>query len=129
MAGEGAVEAQQGVSGGGLVLGQLDDLVTRHRQALEQGVGEGLGQFRFGRGTTGLAKGAQVDVVGIGQTQQQLGRDRSLVALYVVEIAWRNAEIGGHGGLGQRQIAAQPLEAASQEQLAVGGRFHDRTMS
>ena len=127
--GEGAIEAQQGVGGGGLVLGQLDDLVAGHGQALEQGIGEGLGQFRFGRGAAGLAEGAQIDVIGVGQTQQQLGRNGPLVALYVIKIAGRNAKVRRHGRLGQRQIAAKPLEAASQEQLAVGGRFHDRTMS
>ena len=103
--------------------------MARHRQALKQGVGEGLGQFRLGRGPAGLAEGAQIDIVGVGQTQQKLRRDWPLVALYVVEIARGNAEVRGHGGLGQRQVAAQPLEAASQEQLAVGGRFHDRKMS
>src|SRR5690606_15149462 len=83
--GEGAVEAQQGVGGGGLVLGQLDDLVARHGKALEQRIGEGLRQAGLGGRAAGGAEGAQVDVVGLGQTQQQLGRHRPLVALYVVE--------------------------------------------
>ncbi len=45
--GEGAIEAQHGVGDGGLILGQLHDLVARHGQPLEQGIGEDLGQFRL----------------------------------------------------------------------------------
>ncbi|MNV48973.1 hypothetical protein D3C71_1409050 [compost metagenome] len=67
--GEGAVEAQDGVGGGGLILGQLHDLVARHGQTLKQGVGEGLGQFGLGGRTAGLAEVAQVHVIGLGQTQ------------------------------------------------------------
>ena len=122
--GEGAVEAKQGVSGGGLVLGQLDDLVARHREALEDRIGEGLGQFGLGSGAGGLAQGAQVYVIGIGQPQQQLGRDGALVALDMVQIGGRNAEIARHGRLGQGEIAPQPLEAAAEEQLAISGGVH-----
>ena len=126
--GEGAIEAQEGVGGGRLVLGQLDDLVARHGQALEHRIGEGLGQGRLGGRAAGGAEAAQVDVVGLGQPQQQLGRDGALVALDVVQIAGRTAEVGGHRRLGQAQIAPQPLEAAAQEQLAVGG-LHWRRVS
>jgi hypothetical protein len=125
--GEGAVEAQQGVGGGGLVLGQLDDLVTRHGQALEDRIGEGLGQFGLGSRAGGLAKGAQVDIIGVGQPQQQLGRDGALVALDVVQIGGGDAEVTRHGRLGQGEVAPQPLEAAAEEQLAVGGSVHGRS--
>ena len=98
--------------------------MARHREALEDRIGEGLGQFGLGSGAGGLAQGAQVYVIGIGQPQQQLGRDGALVALDMVQIGGRNAEIARHGRLGQGEIAPQPLETAAEEQLAVSGSVH-----
>ena len=127
--GEGAIEAQHGVGGGGLILGQLHDLVTGHGQALEQGIGEDLGQFRLRRWAARLAEIAQVHVIGFGQTQQQLGRDGALVAFDVVQIGGRDAQVRRHRRLRQVKIAPQPLEAAAQEQLAIGGGVHGAIMS
>ncbi|MNI75286.1 hypothetical protein D3C73_1314240 [compost metagenome] len=103
--------------------------MARHSQALEQGIGEDLGQFGLGRRAAGLAEVAQVDVVGFGQTQQQLGRDGALVALDMVQIGGRDAEIRRHRGLGQVKLAPQPLEAAAQEQFAISGGGHGAIMS
>ena len=52
------------------------------------------------------------------------GRDGALVALDMVQIGGRNAEIARHGRLGQGEIAPQPLETAAEEQLAVSGSVH-----
>ena len=98
--------------------------MARHHQALEDRVGKGLGQFGLGSGAGGLAQGAQVHVIGIGQPQQQLGRDGALVTLDMVQIGGGDAEITRHGRLGQGEIAPQPLEAAAQEQLAISGGVH-----
>ena len=127
--GEGAVETQHGVSGGGLILGQMHDLVAGHGQAVEQGVGEDLGQFGLRRRAAGLAEVPQVDVIGFGQTQQKLSRDGALVALDMVQIRGRDAQVRRHRRLRQVKVAPQPLEAAAQKQLAIGGGVHGAIMS
>ena len=127
--GEGPVQADQGVGCPRGVVDQLQNLVARHRQAAEDRIGQDLGQFSLAGRTGLLGQGAQVDVIGVGQTQQELGRNRPLVALYVVEITGGNAKIGGHGRLGQVHLAAQPLEAAAEEKLAISGRVHSDSMS
>jgi hypothetical protein len=127
--GKGAVEAQQGVGGGGLVLGQLDNLVARHGQTLKQRVREGFRELGLRGRAGGLAQGAQVNVVGVCQTQQQLGRHGTLIALDMVEIGGRDPEVAGHGGLGQGQIPPEPLEAPSEKQLAICTGVHFRRRS
>jgi len=107
----------------------LHDLVARHRQTLEQGVGEGLGQFGLGRRAAGLAEVSQVHVIGFGQTQQQLGRDGALIALDVVQIGGRDAQVRRHRRLRQVEIAPQPFEAAAEEEFAISGGVHDAMMS
>ena len=127
--GEGPVQADQGIGGARGVVDQLQDLMARDGEAAEHRVGENFRQFRLAGGAGLLGQGAQIDVIGVGQTQQQLGRNRALVALNVIEIAGGNPEIGGHRRLGQGHVATQPLEAAAEEQLAVRGPGHRDTMS
>ena len=126
---QGAVQAHHRVGGAGQVLGQLQDLVARDGDALEQGVGEDLGQGRLAAGPGLAAEGPQVHVIGLGQPQQELRRDGPLVALDMVQIAGRDPQIRGHGGLGQGELAPQPLEASAQKQFAVGVVAHSVMMS
>ena len=103
----------------GRVLGQVGDLVARHGQVAEQRIGEDLGQVRLvgrvrprrrrraGRGRR-FRPGAAAPARG----------HRPLVALQVVEVAGRDAEVLGHLGLGQAELAPQPLEPAAEEQLS-----------
>jgi len=125
---EGAIQSQQGIGDARRLVQQMQQFVTRRRQALEDRVAEDLAQLG-GVGLSPLIQMAQIDVVGLGQTQQQLGRDGALVAFDVIEIAGRNRQIGGHGRLGEAQVPPQPLEAGAQEQLAVGGGIHGRKLS
>ena len=66
---------------------------------------------------------ARVDAIDVGQLDQDLDRDRPLVALHQVQIARRDIELGGHGGLRQVTLPAQPLEAGASEDFA-GNRGH-----
>lgn len=101
----GAVQAQQSLGQAGCIIDQLQPLVARNLQALEQGIREQLRHLRLAR-DTGLSKLAQVDVVGVGQAQEQLGGDRSLISFNVIEVTGGDAEIARHGGL--RQPALSP---------------------
>ncbi|MNN67740.1 hypothetical protein D3C81_1833950 [compost metagenome] len=103
--------------------------MARHGQTLKQGVGEGLGQFGLGGGAAGLAEVAQVHIVGFGQTQQQLGRNRALIALDMVQIRGRDAQIARHRRLRQAEVAPQPFQAAAEEEFAISGGVHDAMMS
>ena len=99
-------------------LGHLRHLVARHRQVAKQRIGEHLGEIaRVGRLLVGR-EAADIDVVRLGQAQQHLGRDRALIALQIVQIAWADAEILRHAGLGEALVTAQPPQPRPQKQLA-----------
>ena len=120
---KGPVEPQEGLSRAGRVVDHVEEFVTGHLKTLEQGVGENLGQFGFA-GWAVLTELAQIDVVGLGQAKQKLGRNRPLVALDVIQIAGRDPQIGRHGGLGQVSVAPHPLQPGSQKQLSVRDGIH-----
>ena len=125
---KGLVQAQHGVRDAGRLFQQLHQFVTGQGQAREQRVGQNLAQPCLVR-RPALVQAAQIDVIGLSQSQQQLGRNGPLIAFYVVEIAGRNAQVGRHGRLSQSQVAPQPLQPGAEEKLAIGGDFHGRRMS
>ena len=100
------------------MLQHLQHLVAGHAQRPEQRVGQGLLQVRLRTLVRFAGEGPQVEVVGLGQAQQDLGRHRSLVALQVVQVARRDAQVLGHARLGQAEIASETAEPAAEEELA-----------
>jgi hypothetical protein len=95
--------------------------VATDAQVGEHLVGQHLVQPRPAARIVGR-QAAQVQVIGVGQAQQDLGGDRPLVAFQQVQIAGRDAQVLGHAALGDAQVAPQPLEPAAEKQLLVMGR-------
>ncbi len=64
---------------------------------------------------------ARIYAIDVGQTDQDLDRDRALIALHQVQIAWRDIEFGGHPRLGKLALPAQPLEPGAGEDFSRSG--------
>ncbi len=125
----GAVEPDHRIGDARRVLGHLVDLMAGNGQIAEDLVGEHLGEIA-GAGRLAVGReGADVDVEGLGQAQQELGGERPLVALEVIEVAGRDAEILGHPGLGEAQLPPQPLQPHAEEELALLGLHHGGQVS
>ena len=62
-----------------------------------------------------------IELVGAGEAQQQIGGERALVAFQQRDIAGRNREIFGHHRLGEAKFAAQALKPGAKVERA---RFH-----
>ncbi len=125
----GAPQPDHGVGDARGVLGDLVDLVARDGQVAEHRIGKDLGQIA-GVGGVGVGReAADVDVESLRQAQQELGGERPLVALEMVQVAGRDAEILGHARLGEAKLAAQPLEPHPEEQFAILVVRHHRRMS
>ena len=102
----------------GALMRQLGQLVARHAEVGEHGVGEDFGQLvRAGARAAARREGAHVDVVELGQLQQQPRRHRPLVALEMVQIARADRQPRRHVGLRQFMVAAQAAEAVAEEEL------------
>ena len=67
---------------------------------------------------------AGIYAINVGQTDQDLDRDRALIALHQVQIAWRDIEFGGHARLGKLALPAQPLEPGAGEDFSRSGGHH-----
>ena len=83
------VEPGDGVGDRRRIVGQLGQLVARHAEVAEQRVGEDLGQLvgPGARRRRPAAKAADVDLISLGQLEQQRRGHRPLVALEMVQIA------------------------------------------
>ena len=104
----------------GRVVGQFGQLVTRHAEVAEQGVGKDFGQFvRPGARAPARGEGAHVDLVGLGQLEQQRRGHRPLVALEMVEIGRADREARRHVGLRQFVVAAKAAQAVAEEEFGV----------
>src|SRR6202171_3296876 len=100
-------------------FGEIAQFLLRQVDLAEQGIGKDLVQFGKEAVLVGGGEIAQIEVIGFRQPEQDLRRHRALVALYQVDIAWRNAE--PLSDLGQRQaqlLAAQPEPRANKQLFA-----------
>ena len=97
--GVGGVEPLQRMGDAGREFGEVAQLLLRQVDLAEQRIGKDLVQLGEEPILVGGRKVAQVEVVGLGQPQQQLRGDRALVALDQVDIARRHAEPLGDLGL------------------------------
>ena len=103
------------------VVGEFGELVARHAEVGEQRVGEDFGQLvRPGAMAAARREGAHVDLVGLGQLEQQRRGHRPLVALEMIEIGRADRERRGHVGLRQAMVAAEAAKAVPEEKLRAG---------
>jgi len=62
---------------------------------------------------------ADIEPVGPGKAQQEVGRHRALVPLEQGDVAGRHREVARHRLLGQPQFAAQPAQARAEIEGAI----------
>ena len=115
--GIGGVEPLQRMRDARAQFGQIAQFLLRQVDLPEQRIGEDLVQFGEEAVLVGGRKIAQIEVIGLRQPQQDLRRHRSLVPLYQVDIARRNAEPLGDLGLRQAELLPDAPEAGAYEQL------------
>ena len=103
----GPIEAEQGRRHFGDVSDQLAQRLPADLVAAQHGIGEQLAQLGQEARLLGPGEGLHIDVVGLGQLEQQRTRERPPVVLDQVQIAGRYAEAGGHLDLGHPPALAQ----------------------
>ena len=108
----------------GAELGEIAQLLFRQLDLAEQRIGEDLVQFGEEAVLIGGGEVAQIEIVGLGEPQQDLRRHRPLVALDQVDVAGRNAEPFGDLGLRQPQLLADAPKARPHEQFFPGVGSH-----
>ena len=127
--GIGGIEALQGMRHAGAQFGEVAQFLLRQVDLPEQRIGEDFVQLGKEPVLVGGGEIAQIEVVGLGQPQQDLRRHRALVSLYQVDIARGNPEALRDLGLRQAELLADPPEAGPDEKLLSGvgghGRFPD----
>ena len=102
------------------IVGELDQFVAADAEVGEHRVGEDLREL--GRAAAVAAfrrKRLHVDVEAFGEPQQDAGGDRPLIALEVIEVGRRDAELVGHLALVEPALAPEPLEPRAEEELAL----------
>ncbi len=97
--GIGGVEPLQRMGDAGAELGEVAQLLFRQIDLAEQGIGEDLVELGEEAVLVGGGEVPQIEVVGLGEAEQDLGSDRALIALDQVDVARRNAEPLGDLGL------------------------------
>ena len=116
------VEPGDRVGDGGRVVGEFNQLVARHAEVAEKGVGENLTEGVGARASAAAGRESpHVDVVKLGQLQQQRCGHRPLVALQMIEIAGADPEALRHVCLGRLMVAAQAAQAVTQEEFGRHG--------
>src|SRR5687767_10817309 len=86
----------------------------------EHRIGKNFRELLGARALPALGRKAlDVDLEHLGEAQQYAGRHGTLIALQVIEIGSRNAELRRHHALLQAAVAAQPLQSCAEEKLAV----------
>ena len=123
--GERTVEPRHGLRDARIILGDLHHLMARDADVADQPVREDLVQVARRRLVRAGDEIAHVDVISAGEAQQHLRGQRPLVALQMVEIARRNAQLLGHARLVQPQFPPQHPKARTQIELAISGSCHD----
>ena len=78
---------------GGRVLGELAQIVGGQRVVLEQRIAEDFLQIRGEAGRVVIGERAEVRVQHLGDTEEQVGRQRPLIVLDEIEVARRDLEL------------------------------------
>ena len=117
----GGMEPQQGLADAGEAGGKVRHFQRRQLDPGEDRIAQHLAQAA---GVLVAVLGGEVgdvDLVTARQTQQHVGRDRALVAFQQGDVAGGDAEVIGHGLLGQAQFAAQAAQARAKVEGAGNG--------
>jgi hypothetical protein len=112
------VQPRDRVGDRGRIVRQLDELIARHSKVAEHRVRE---DFTEGIGTgaspAARGEGPDIDVVQLGELQQQSRGDWPLIALEVIEVARADPETLRHVRLRHFALAAEAAQAVSEEQF------------
>ncbi|MGY3080020.1 hypothetical protein ACVWZZ_006428 [Bradyrhizobium sp. LM6.10] len=108
----------------GAEFGEIAQFLLGNVDLAEQRVGEDLVELGEKAILVGGGEVAQVEVIGLGQPQQDLRGHWTLVALDQVDIARRDPEPLGHLGLRQPQLLPDPPKARADEELLAGTGGH-----
>src|SRR6185437_6576709 len=90
----------------------------------EQGIGKDLVQFGEEAVLVGAGEFAQVEIIVLRETKQDLRRHRALIALDQVDVGGRDTKAFGDLGLRQPQLLADTAKAGPDEQLLSGICWH-----
>ncbi len=110
----------------GTEFGEVAQFLFRQIDLAKQRIGKDLVQLREEAIFIRRREIAEIEVIGLGEAQQQLRGDRPLVALNQIDVARRNAEALCHLGLGQALLLPDPPEARPHEQLLARLARHPR---
>ncbi len=113
------IETGDRLGDAGVVLGDLVDLVARNAEIVKHAISKHLGEVAGGGAVAPRDEIANVDVVGVGEAQQHLRGQRTLVALEVIEIASGDAELFGHAGLIDAEFTAQHAQTRAEIELSI----------
>lgn len=100
-------------------FGDLHQLLVPRQFAGKQRIGKDLAQLRKTAARLTL-KLFEIDLVDGGQFQEQLHRQRPLVALDEIQIGRRDAKRLGHGRLRQLKAVADPPDPRPRKDLVLG---------
>ena len=115
--GIGGIKPLQGMSHTGAQFGEIAQFLLRQVDLAEQRIGKNLVQFGKEPILVGGGEIAQIEVIGLRQPEQDLRRHRSLVPLYQVDIARRNAQSLSDLGLRQAELLTDAAKARADKQL------------
>ena len=114
----GAIEFQDAGEDIGRSVGHLGELLLARKLPGQQGIGEHRLQFIEDLAAPALQI-ACIHLISLGQLQDQLNRQRSLIALDEIEIGGGDAEGLGHRRLGQPERVADAPDARAGEDLVL----------
>src|SRR5882757_6798230 len=108
----------------GAQFGEIAQFLLRQIDLPEQRIGKDLVQFGKETVLVGGGEIAQIEVIGLRQTEQYLRRHRALVPLYQVDIARGNPETLGDLGLRQAKLLTDAAESRADKQFFSGLSRH-----
>src|SRR3954471_25012825 len=111
------------MSHAGAQFGEIAQFLFWQVDLPEQRIGKDLVQFGKKTVLVGGGEIAQIEIIGLRQTEQYLRGHRALVPLYQVDIARGNPQPLGDLGLRQPQLLADAAESRADKQLfsSIGG--------
>jgi hypothetical protein len=90
---KGAEERNDGAAEHGISRRKLECVLAGDAGFLEDGIGEGAGEIGEEFVGLGAAHARNVEAVGAGEPDKEVGRNRTLIALYEVHIRRRNPKV------------------------------------